>query len=223
MKKKLCYLLFSLVAIASFACCAKETEHGAFIKAAFTIDVELKYIESTMNMEEAKGITTAIGSGTFAFDFCFEDKAEPETLVTEGTYQLQHYEPLTFGSDRECIVTLEDVEYKPKKAIAQCYHKEISDETTDDGKCLHELQFRIPNLPSGQGIIARWDCGGISRIMPDPALPVQIYLPLFQEAWNFTVPMDETRITTRHDIPLHLGLHADVTFGITLTKLGKFE
>jgi hypothetical protein len=182
-----------------------------FLKASFTIDVELMRSEDSIPLEAGRGMITALGSGSFAFDFVVENRWERERVLADGTFQLTSYEPLSLGTAKDCIVTLSEDQYKPRKMTALCNHWIEEEE--------HQLQFLLKDVPKIMFLHVEWDCGGVSKTMPDPATLVQLCLPLAKESWWLIVKLGEITTETRK-VPLGMGLVGEVTITAQLKEHG---
>jgi hypothetical protein len=182
-----------------------------FLKASFTIDVELTRADDSIVLEADRGMITALGSGSFAFDFVVENRWERERVQSDGIFQLTSYEPLSLGTAKDCIATLSEDQYEPRKMKALCNHWIEEDE--------HQLQFLLRDLPKMMFLHVNWDCGGVSKTMPDPATLVQLCLPLASESWWVSVELGEPK-TVQKKVPLGMGLVAEVTLTVHLQPHG---
>ncbi len=194
---------------------------GPFIKASITVDVELKLPEG-ITLEPDRGMVTALGSGVFMLDFVFEKKLVTETLMSEGQFQLTHYQSFSYGTAKDCSVSLSEKEYRPRTVNAQCtLSKSIGSEENGAGDTITSkmIQFRLTELPHKEMVQVEWDCGGVKKVMSDPAILTQLYLPFFAESWNFSLDEQNPHVSTRRNYSLHNGTVADLTFVVTLKPM----
>ncbi|HBK33478.1 TPA: hypothetical protein DEP34_04510 [Candidatus Uhrbacteria bacterium] len=228
MKKIFCLLLTGLV-LTGIGCAGGENEPqigdapviNEYKKVSITADVILK-------RENGTEATTCLGSGAFSLDFYFA-VGGGNPLVQRGSFQLTDYFCMLIGDMQDCEVYPLDTAYEPTEVSAEAdLRVHQSTITSDTGEKLDadRIQFRLETLPAGVPLDIYWYCPGehsVPKVMPDVALLTQLFLPLYQEGWDFSVAEDYTHTSTRTNYPLNMGVTADITFTLSSTRVSSIE
>jgi hypothetical protein len=223
--KKVLWPLMALLVLAGAGCFGASTEPqigdapivDEYKKVSVTADVVLKRPGGT----EA---TTCIGSGAFAFDFYFPTGGGEVPLVQNSFFQLTDYNCLFVGTP--CSVEPQANAWVEREITADADLRiNHGAYTSDAGESLKgdRIQFRLEQLPTRESFDVLWQCEGAPGIQPDPALLTQLYLPLYQEGWEFLIAEGDTYITTRIDYELNMGVVADITFAVSMERTDSAE